>query len=95
MLRSEPPFADAAGDLAMLAIEVFQPHYDEPLSLDQGHGMTRSVTDVLSLLSEWRADTRAVEEVQAPEQEVAAPPEMVSGKRPRRPRGRKFPPEMP
>ena len=98
MLRSEPPPTDPPeppGDLAADAVEVFQPHYAEPLTLDDGHAITRNLGDVLSLLREWREEARPLEEVPAPAPDVAAQPEMVSGKAPRRPRGRKFPAEIP
>lgn len=99
MSRSEPPPSepiDTPQALAALAVDVFQPHYAEPLSLAEGGSMQRNVADVLSLLAEWRSERPVVAEAPAPAPDVAAPPEVVSEKAPRRrPRGRKFPAEIP
>jgi hypothetical protein len=98
MRRSESVPFDATPappdrDLAAEAVEVFQPHYPERLTPDDGKAIVRNLVDVLSLLSEWKRE--ATPRTADPAPDVAASPGISPTTPARRPRGRKFPAEIP
>lgn len=88
-----PPNEPPSRDLAAEAVELFQPHYEEQLTYDDGKEIVRNVVDVLTLLSEWKRDATPREPAPAPN--VTADVGMAPAKPIRRPRGRKFPAEVP
>ena len=98
MRRSEPATFDATPEppdrgLAAEAVEVFQPHYCERLTPDDGKAIVRNLVDVLSLLSDWKRE--ATPRAADPAPDVAASPGISPTQPTRRPRGRKFPAENP
>lgn len=88
---SEPPRDPLPDDLVAEAMALFQPHYREPLTRDDGKAIVRNLTDVLLLLSEWKREDAPP----APEPTPLATE--ASGMSPaapvRRPKRRKFPAE--
>lgn len=97
MFRSDSdpaaPAAEPPDDLVGEAITVFQSHYREPLTRDDGKEIVRNLGDVLLLLAEWkRQDAPPASDPSPPATEPAGPLPVA---RVRRPKRRKFPAETP
>ena len=77
----------------MEAIRVFQPYYPEPLGLEGGADIKRNLGDVLLLLADWKRQDAAPSPDPAP---IATEPPGIRPVVPqRRPKRRKFAPEIP
>lgn len=90
---TQPPSDAPPRDLAAEAVELFQPHYAEQLSYDDGKAITRNFVDVLTMLADWKRE--ATPRAPDPAPDVATNAGTSPAKPPRRPRGRKFPAEVP
>lgn len=87
-----PPLPD---DLVGEAVELFQPHYREPLTRDDGKAIVRNLTDVLLLLSEWKREDAPPEPDPTPTPLATEASGMAPAAPARRPKRRKFPAETP